>query len=96
MKITIGNKEFTNAQFEEIMTSAREFAKHKYQEQALKCMDGDPKGFNVFYNSRSKKFTTIPLFSKRLSQMSKNARMMCRVCDNGSLESQWTELDFSL
>lgn len=70
-----------------IVEAGYEFTVNEFRERSFKCRDGQPAGFNTVYNSRSKKFTIIPLFSKRLDNLSSNQTLMYSVAGNGSLET---------
>ena len=70
----------------EILDLARNFAIKEYQTRQKACMNGDPKGFAVIYNKRSKRFTSLSLVSKKLHNLSSNAIHVYSVFSNGALE----------
>ena len=70
---------------EQIIEAGYQFTVNEFRDRAFKCRDGEPAGFNTIYNSRSKKFTTIPLRSKKLDNLSSNQTLMYSVAPNGSL-----------
>lgn len=72
---------------EQIVEAGYEFTVNEFRDRTFKCRDGEPVGFNTIYNSRSKKFTTLPLQSKRLDNLSDNSKLMFRVAGNGALET---------
>jgi hypothetical protein len=74
-------------EFEQIVEAGYQFTVNEFRDRTFKCRGGEPAGFNTVYNSRSKKFTTIPLFSKRLDNLSDNSKLMFSVAGNGSLET---------
>lgn len=72
---------------EQIVEAGYEFTVNEFRDRTFKCRDGEPVGFNTIYNSRSKKFTTLPLQSKKLNSLSSNQTLMYSVAGNGALEA---------
>lgn len=70
----------------DILEKGLEFAKNEYSKRQAKIWDGDPKGFLVLFNNRSKKFSTLSLQSKKIDSLSENFVKVYNVYSNGSCE----------
>lgn len=70
----------------EIYQKGLEFARNEYSKRQQKCLDGDPRGFALLFNSKSLKFSTVALQSKKLSTLSENTFHVYNIYSNGSCE----------